>query len=120
MFQSIAYAQDSTTQEKTIGQQLIGLTPIFVVFIIFYFLIIRPQSKRNKEEQQMRNTLQIGNKIVTTGGVFGTIMEIDSEKSVVSVNIAPNVNITMHKSSIASLLKEKENKIEEKNESKKK
>jgi preprotein translocase subunit YajC len=47
-------------------------------------------------------------------------MEIDSEKSVVSVNIAPNVNITMHKSSIASLLKEKENKIEEKNESKKK
>jgi preprotein translocase subunit YajC len=40
----------------------------------------------------MRNNLQIGNKIVTTGGVFGTIMEIDSEKSVVSVNIAPNVN----------------------------
>jgi preprotein translocase subunit YajC len=120
MFQSIAYAQDSAPQEKTMTQQLIGLAPIFVVFIIFYFLIIRPQSKRSKEEQQMRNTLQIGNKVITVGGVFGTITEIDSEKGVVSLNIAPNVNITMYKSSIASLLKEKEVKVEEKTEEKKK
>ena len=120
MFQSIAYAQDSAVEEKTIGQQLIGLAPIFVVFIIFYFLIIRPQSKRNKEEQQMRNALQIGNKVVTIGGVFGTVMEIDNEKNVVSLNIAPNVNVTIYKSSIASVLKEKEAKIEEKTEEKNK
>lgn len=114
MFQSVAYAQEPATQQKTLPQQLIGLAPIFIVFIIFYFLIIRPQSKRSKEEQQMRNSLQIGNKVVTIGGVFGTITEIDNEKGVISLNIAPNVNIVMYKSSIASMLTEKNEQNEQK------
>lgn len=88
-------------------QQIVGLLPIFLVFIVFYMFIIRPQSKKAKEDKQMRSSLQIGNRIVTISGVFGTIAEIDDEKNVVSLNIAPNVNITVYKSSIASVLKEK-------------
>ncbi len=103
-FNSIVNAAETSAPQ---GNPIAGLLPIVVIFAIFYFLIIRPQTKRAKEEKQMREGLQIGNKIVTTSGIFGTITEIDNLKSVVSVSIAKDVTIVMYKSSIANVLKEK-------------
>lgn len=103
-FNSIVNAAETGAPQ---GNPIAGLLPIVVIFAIFYFLIIRPQTKRAKEEKQMREGLQIGNKIVTTSGIFGTITEIDNLKSVVSVSIAKDVTIVMYKSSIANVLKEK-------------
>lgn len=107
MLYSIANAAESTTKAQN---PIMSFLPIIIIFTIFYFLIIRPQSKRAKEEQKMRNDLQIGNKIVTTFGVFGTVTEMDGEKGLVSVNIAEGVTIVMYKTSIANVLKPQEEK----------
>lgn len=104
-FISTANASDATTQTSN---PIIGMLPIVVIFVIFYFLIIRPQSKKIKTEQKMRESLQIGNKVVTLSGIFGTISEIDNEKSVVSLNISKGVDIVVLKASISEILKEKE------------
>lgn len=104
-FVSTANAADATTQASN---PIIGMLPIVVIFVIFYFLIIRPQSKKIKTEQKMRESLQIGNKVVTLSGIFGTISEIDNEKGVVSLNISKGVDIIVLKASISEVLKEKE------------
>ena len=104
-FVSTANAADATAQTSN---PIIGMLPIVVIFVIFYFLIIRPQSKKIKTEQKMRESLQIGNKVVTLSGIFGTISEIDNEKSVVSLNISKGVDIVVLKASISEILKEKE------------
>ena len=105
MLFSIANAAEATTAPSS---SIVSFMPIVIIFAVFYFLIIRPQSKRAKEEQNMRNHLQIGNKIVTTSGIFGTISEIDKTKDVISVSLAKDVTIVMYKSSIASVLKDKD------------
>jgi preprotein translocase subunit YajC len=104
MFFSTANAADTTQASNPI----IGMLPIVVIFVIFYFLIIRPQSKKIKTEQKMRESLQIGNKVVTLSGIFGIISEIDNEKGVVSLNISKGVDIVILKASISEVLKEKE------------
>lgn len=105
MFFQVAHAAEVAPKN-----QIMNFVPIILIFVIFYFFIIRPQSKKLKEEQKMRNDLQIGNKIVTTSGVFGTVSEIDDKKSLVSITIAKDVTIVMYKTSIASILKENESK----------
>ncbi len=105
MFFSIANAAEATTQTSN---PIVGMLPIVVIFVIFYFLIIRPQSKKIKTEQKMRDSIQIGNKVMTLSGIFGSITEIDNEKGVVSLNISKGVDIVISKSSIAEILKEKE------------
>ena len=108
MLFSVANAAETTS--ATQSNPVMGLLPIVIIFVIFYFLIIRPQSKKLKTEQAMRNSLQIGNKVLTTSGIFGTIVEIDNEKEVISLNIAQNVQISILKSAISEVLKEKESK----------
>ena len=103
-FNSIAQAAEATAPH---GNPIAGFLPIVAIFAIFYFLIIRPQTKRAKEEKQMRESLQIGNKVVTTSGIFGTVTEIDETKGVISISIAKDVTIVMYKSSVATVLKEK-------------
>ena len=105
MLNAIAHASEVTTTAR--ANPIMGFLPIVIIFAVFYFLIIRPQSKRAKEEQTMRNSLQIGNKVVTTSGIFGTISEIDNEKGVVSVSLAKDVIVVMYKTSIANVLKDK-------------
>ena len=105
MLNAIAHASESTTTAQ--ANPIMGFLPIIIIFAVFYFLIIRPQSKRAKEEQTMRNSIQIGNKVVTTSGIFGTISEIDNEKGVVSVSLAKDVTVVMYKTSIANVLKDK-------------
>lgn len=111
MFSNIAYAGAETSSQPSAIMQFL---PIVVIFAIFYFLIIRPQSKKAKAENQMREALQIGNKVVTTAGIFGQVVEIHKEKSLISVSIAKDVTVVMYKSSIANVLKENEPETKEK------
>ncbi|MBN8236752.1 preprotein translocase subunit YajC [Halobacillus kuroshimensis] len=64
---------------------LVGLLPIILMFVIFYFLLIRPQQKKQKQVQQMQSDLQKGDKIITIGGMHGTIHAIDEGTLVISV-----------------------------------
>lgn len=63
---------------------LVGLLPIILMFVIFYFLLIRPQQKKQKKVQQMQSDLQKGDRIITIGGLHGTIHAIDEGTLVVS------------------------------------
>ncbi|HLR64564.1 MAG TPA: preprotein translocase subunit YajC [Pseudogracilibacillus sp.] len=67
-------------------QQLAGLLPIILMLVIFYFLLIRPNQKRQKQVREMQAALQKGDKIVTIGGVHGVIDAIDEDVVVIETN----------------------------------
>lgn len=93
---------------------ILSFIPLVFLLVVFYFFILRPQQKRSKEEAKMRSSLRIGDKIVTTSGIFGSITAIDDAKNVASIEVAKGVSITIYKSSIAETLTKKENDKEEK------
>lgn len=67
-------------------QTLVQLSPIILMFVIFYFLLIRPQQKRQRQVRDMQAALQKGDKIVTIGGLHGVIDAIDEDTVVISCN----------------------------------
>ena len=72
--------------------------PLILIFVVFYFFLIRPQQKKVKEHKLMVESLKRGDKIITTGGILGTVERIiDNEK--VEVNISENVNVEIVRSS---------------------
>ncbi len=84
------------------GQGLAGMVPLILIFIIFYFLILRPQIKRAKEHKQMVSALAKGDEIVTSGGLMGRIVSVADETIV--VEIADGVQVAMQKTAVTSLL----------------
>jgi preprotein translocase subunit YajC len=76
------------------------------IFAIFYFMIIRPQQKRQKEHQKMLDSLQKGDKVVMSGGMHGTVAGI--EEKTLLVDVGNNVKIKFERSAIASVNKSKE------------
>ena len=72
--------------------------PLILIFVIFYFFLIRPQQKKVKEHKLMVESLKRGDKVITTGGIVGTVERIiDNDK--VEVNISENVNVEIVRSS---------------------
>ncbi|MGH8851776.1 MAG: preprotein translocase subunit YajC [Casimicrobiaceae bacterium] len=76
--------------------------PMVAIFVVFYFLLIRPQQKRAKETKAMLEALQKGDEVVTAGGVVGKISKIS--EGYAEVDIASNVTITVQRSAISLLL----------------
>ena len=79
-----------------------GLLPIVLMFVLLYFLMIRPQMKRAKEHKQMVGALQKGDEVVTVGGVVGRIAEM--RDAYVSLEIAPAIEISVQRSAVQTLL----------------
>ena len=79
------------------------LLPFAFIFIIFYFLLIRPQQKRQKEHQRLLSDLKTGDKVVTTSGIHGLIANV--KETTFLVKIADNVKIEVDKNAIASVSK---------------
>jgi len=77
---------------------LMTFLPLLVILVIFYFFMIRPQVKRQKELSAFRNSLAKGDKVVTTGGIYGKIVEI--KENAVIMQIDDNVNIRVDKAAI--------------------
>jgi preprotein translocase subunit YajC len=82
-------------------EQIVSFAPFILIIAIFYFLIIRPQNKKQKETQKMLSALKKGDKVVTVGGVHGTIASV-KENSVL-VKVDDNVKIEFSRSAIASI-----------------
>jgi len=72
------------------------LLPMVLIIVVFYFFMIRPQMKRQKDLAKFRSALQKGDKVVTTGGLYGKIEEI--KDNVIVLEIAPNVKVRVDKS----------------------
>jgi preprotein translocase subunit YajC len=80
----------------------IGLLPIVLMFVLLYFLMIRPQMKRAKEQKAMTEALQKGDEVVTAGGVLGRITKVSD--AYISLEIAPNTEISVQKAAVQVLL----------------
>ena len=81
---------------------LANLLPIAVIVAIFYFLVIAPASKQRKKTQEMLDSLKKGDRIVTTGGIHGTIQGLEND--IVYLKIADNVKIKVARAAIASVI----------------
>ena len=79
-----------------------GMLPIALMFVLLYFMLIRPQMKRAKEHKSMTESLQKGDEVVTTGGVLGKITKIN--ETYLSIEIAPQVEINVQRAAVQTLL----------------
>jgi len=80
-----------------------GLLPILFVMVIFYFLLIRPQQKRAKQHREMLAAIRRGDKIVTSGGLTGTVVKVTDDSDTVDVEIAKDVKVQIVRSMIADI-----------------
>lgn len=83
--------------------QFQGMLPLVVMFAIFYFLLIRPQQKKAKEHRALLDGLKKGDRVVTAGGMHGMLSALDDQ--VVTLELAPGVNVRISKGFIASVNK---------------
>jgi preprotein translocase subunit YajC len=81
---------------------IMSFLPLVIIFVLFYFLLIRPQQKRQKEHRQMVEALEVGQEIVTGGGVLGKITEVGDLW--VTVEVAQGVSLKVQRSTIAALM----------------
>lgn len=81
---------------------LTGLLPMVLIFVVFYFLLIRPQTKRAKEQRTMLAALETGNEVVTSGGILGKITDLTEQ--FVTVEIADGVRVKVQRHTIAQVL----------------
>ena len=77
---------------------LTSLLPLFLIIIVFYFFMIRPQMRRQKELRNFRSSLQKNDKIITTGGIYGKVTDI--KDATVTVEIAENLRIKVDKNAV--------------------
>ena len=98
---SFAFATDKAATQQS---GIMSFIPLILIFIIFYFLLIRPQQKKAKLHQQMINELKVGNDVCTISGIFGKIKKIDDKENLVSLEVAPDVIITVLKASVNQVL----------------
>jgi preprotein translocase subunit YajC len=79
-----------------------GFIPLILIFVLFYFLLIRPQAKRAKEHKQMVGALSKDDEVVTNGGLLGRIVDID--ESFITLEIAAGVNVKVQRHAVASII----------------
>jgi len=84
------------------GGDLMTFLPMIAIFVVFYFLLIRPQQKRAKETRAMLDALQKGDEVITAGGIVGRIAKLNEQYA--TVEIAPNVEISVQRAAISQLL----------------
>ncbi|OGT06822.1 MAG: preprotein translocase subunit YajC [Gallionellales bacterium RBG_16_57_15] len=99
MFISNAYAEAAAPVQ---GAGIMDFLPLIVLVAVFYFFILRPQSKRAKEHKAMIEAVQRGDEVVTTGGEVGRVSKVYEEY--VGVEFAENIEMTVQKSAIQSVL----------------
>jgi preprotein translocase subunit YajC len=108
-FESIAYAQGTGAPAAAGGlDNYMNFLPIVLIVVVFYFFILRPQSKKAKEQKNFLDTLKRGDKVVTSSGMLGTIAAIDDAKGVVTVEVAKDTQIKLLKSYVSAYQKVEE------------
>lgn len=86
--------------------QLVSFIPLVLIFIVFYFFMIRPQQKKQKERESLLDNIKRGDRIVTIGGIHGTVAGIESDKKTVLIQVADNVKLKFERSAIANIEKQ--------------
>jgi preprotein translocase subunit YajC len=103
MFITPAYAQAAGGTAASGGvASFLGLAPLFLVFVVFYFLMIRPQQRRVKALQSAVAAVKKGDQVVTAGGIVGKVTRIEDHH--VEVEIAPNVRVRVVKATLSEVV----------------
>lgn len=103
---NIAYAMSQSPQAipgQAQPNPIAGLFPIFLIFAIFYFLLIRPQQKQQKKHQQMLTEIKKNDEVVTSGGIHGTVVNLDEQT--VTLRVDDNTRIKFQKNVISYVKK---------------
>lgn len=106
MFASPAFAQAAAPGSP--ASTLMSFVPILLIFVIMYFLMIRPQQKKLKDHKAMVTGLRRGDQVVTSGGLIGKVTRVDDQKSEIEVEIAPNVRVRVVRSTISQVVSKTE------------
>ena len=81
--QLLLMSGEAAAERGSVMESILSFAPIVVVLIVFYFLLIRPQQKKDKEDRAMRENLEIGDEIVTIGGIVGLVVSIKEDTVVI-------------------------------------
>lgn len=108
MFESTAYALGAPggAAGQQAGGGMSGIIMMLIIFAIFYFILIRPQQKKMKEHRKMIDNLKKGDKIITQGGIYGTVTNTGEHK--LTVEIADGVKVKIARGSVGTVLTEEE------------
>src|SRR4051795_7875806 len=87
---------------KKTANPLVSLLPILLIGVVFYFLLIRPQQRRARQQKELIQTTEVGDEVVTIGGLFGVIREVDDDS--VLLEVAPGTELRFLRSAIARKL----------------
>ena len=93
-------AQETTQQPNA----LVSFLPLLLIGVVFYFLLIRPQNQRRRAQMQLQAEIDVGDDIVTTAGIYGTVTDIDDDYGIVTIEVAPNTEIRIARAAIATRL----------------
>lgn len=105
LFISESFAQAAEAMPAQPEFSFTSFVPLILIFVIFYFLIVRPQTKKMKDQQLMINNLKIGNKVVTSGGIIGVVKDVLEKENQLEVEIADGVRIKILKNYVTDLVK---------------
>ncbi|SRR5581483_212318 len=89
-------------QNATMAAYIVQILPIAAIGLVFYFLVIAPANKQRKQQQEMLGSLKKGDKVVTTGGIYGTIQGV--EPDAVYLKIAENVKVKVARSAVTGVV----------------
>ena len=102
MLFSPAYAQ--AVGGAPAGFDFISLMPLVLIFVVFYFLLIRPQQKKMKSHRDMIGGVKRGDKVLTGGGIIGTVVKVEDSDDVLLVEIAKDIRVRVARGTISDLL----------------
>jgi preprotein translocase subunit YajC len=100
----LAYAMGTQPGGGQGGSQFMSFLPIILIFVIFYFLLIRPQQKRSKEHRNLLANLKEGDQVLTSGGIYGRITGIKDDK--ITVEISDKVRVKVNRGHIAGVVRQ--------------
>lgn len=101
-FMSDAFAEATTATAPAQGDGTFSMVMIAVIFVLFYFMLIRPQNKRAKEHRELVNKLQKGDEIVTTSGFVGKVVAIDEQ--FIKVSLADGIEVHLQRQAVSAVL----------------
>jgi len=103
--ESLAQATENNASQSQNSFSPASFVPLILIFVIFYFLIIRPQTKKMKEHELMVKNLKLGNKVITSSGIVGVVRQIHEKENQIELEIAKDVIITILRNSISEVEK---------------
>ena len=102
----LAWAMGSQPGQSGGSAGLLGFLPFLLILLIIYFFMLRPQMKRQKQQQKMLSELKKGDRVITNSGMLGTIVGMNEKENIVVLKVGEDTKIEFLKSSIAGMVKQ--------------